>query len=401
MAFTNSGTDRSSVDERFGYVEKGSFRCAFGNEKPLLICFLTAAFAAYLGIGLGIMWPHYGTEAFLFYAILGALLFIVDIILFKVAYNIIMKGKEASYYADSVKFTVTCAGKKEIFYYEDVHFVRFETFSSFGIPRGYIVTVCTRQGDFRYSCLSRKRKVFGEPQDTPFFILKQNAEKDTTPERAVEYSQEDLERPVVPMVYSKVPENSVHRNIPDHRKPESNIKILKEDEFVTAKGAFRVPYEKEVMGYILLPVFFLAGIIVGMLFINMQNDIFEYAASLIWSLAIGAVWLLVIGTIFNIIASGRECSYISDGREFRVTDKGETRTIYLCDVERVEYLPLKLLWKQRGYLVKIITKYTVIEYKYLFPRRVKYFPPEKTPFRTIEEIIGTAEKYQPSYRRTE
>lgn len=404
MAFTSTGSDRSSVDDRFGYVEKGTFRHSYGNEKPLLIISAGLFFAAYLGIVFGIMFPNYGSSSLMFFTIIGVILFFVDIFIFATAYNIIMLGKEASYYADSVKFTVTVSGKRDIFYYEDVHFVRFEHFSAFGRPRGYHVTVITRAGEYRYSYLAPKHKKYGSPEDTPFFILKQKSEKDTTPEEnRLLYSDADLERPVVHMVYSKTAENSVHQNVPDHWKPENKVKILNsENEMIITKGVFRVPHENEVTRYALLAFMLVAGICLGLLlfFILKIGKISDYDTGPILYPITALAWIFLVGTLFNHTRDGKDISYEMDGKEFRLKGNGTTKTLYLCDVEDVEYLPLMLLCNQRGYRVKITTKYTTIEYKYLFPRNRKNVPTNHTPFFYIEEKIGKAKAEQPSYRRT-
>ena len=100
------------------------------------------------------------------------------------------------------------------------------------------------------------------------------------------------------------------------------------------------------------------------------------------------------------VLAGREISYKLNKKEFNITDKDSTRTIYICDVERIEYKDIMLLWKKRGYRVSIFTKYTEIQYDFLFPIRRKDLPVSSTPFYKIEELIGTAEQYQPSYRRS-
>lgn len=388
MAFTNTGSDRSSVDERFGYLEKGSFRLAFGNERPVLICALIAAFAIYLAIGLGIMYPHYQTTAFMFYTIVGAVLFLLDIAAFLTVYNVILKGKEASYSADSVKFTVKCGGKREIFYYEDVYFVRFEPYSLFGLTRGYLVTVCTKNGDYPFYYISPKKKRFGEPQETPFFILKQRSEGETSPvHEPVFDSQTDIERPVMPMVYSKLPENSVTTYVPESYKPQNNTiqTVSSEDELIISKGTFRIRYRNEFTFYIVIIVLTIAFTFVG---IVMGDFIFIVAP------------ILLGGGAFNMVLAGREISYKLNKKEFNITDKDSTRTIYICDVERIEYKDIMLLWKKRGYRVSIFTKYTEIQYDFLFPIRRKDLPVSSTPFYKIEELIGTVEQYQPSYRRS-
>ncbi len=404
MAFTNTGSDRSSVDDRFGYIEKGTFRHPYGNEKPILVIAAGLFLAAYLGIVFGIMYPQYGTSAFMFYAILSVVLFFAEIFIFATIFNIILLGKQCSYYADSVKFTVTVSGKRDIFYYEDVHFVRFEPFSTLGRPRGHRITIVTRSGEYKYSYLAPKNKKFGFPEDTPFFILKRNAEKDTTPEEnRLLYSDADLERPVVNMVYSKVAENSVHKKIPEHLKPENNVKILNsEDEILITKGVFRVPHEKESIRYALLALMLVAGICLGLfLFFTLRiGAIFGYDIGPELYILTTIIWILLAGTLFNHTRDGRDISYEMDGKEFRITDNGITKAIYLCDVEDVVYMPLHFLWKQRGYKVQIITKYTIIEYKYLFPRNRKNVPTNHTPFFYIEEKIGKAKAEQPSYRRT-
>ncbi|MBQ9948507.1 MAG: hypothetical protein IJO91_08970 [Oscillospiraceae bacterium] len=410
MALSSSNYGQHAVDERFGYMEKGSFRAAFGNEKFILYVALAVAVAAYFVIGFTVYVPNFFDTGRLFYTIVTLLLIAVDIAVFATVYNIVMAGKEGSYYADSIKFTVTLNGKRDIFYYEDVMYVDYQTFSTFRRPRGYAVNIVTRSGEFRYHYLAPKHKKYGNFEDTPFYILKKHAEQDTTPEHT-EYAvpediPADLDRPVIRPVYSRLPENSVQTYVPEHWKPEDKIKTVdSEDDMVIAKGTFRVPFKGEAViftvGTIIFALIFstCAGFILNGL---ATASIMAFTSEIFDILVIVAILsIFAYGTFINIINHGRDVDYISTKKEFTITDKDDKRVIYLCDAERVEYLPLKSFGRQRGWKVKIHTKYTVIEYSYLFSKVRKFIPEKDTPFRVIEELIGTVQKEQPVYRRTE
>ena len=405
MAFTNTAADRSGVDDRFGYVEKGTFRNAYGNEMFVLVTAAISTFILYVMIGLAIYIPmmEYGV---LFAALVCLIPLALLIFTFACVYSFVTKGKEGQYYADSVKFVVTCAGKKEIFYYEEVQHVGFELFSLLGNPRGYIVSIVTRKGTFSYKYISPKHKRYGNPEDTPFYILKRKSEWDTTPEKLqIKYSEQDLERPVAPMLYSNMDNVvSAHEPVPEEYAPKRDYvsSPVAEEDFTVKKGSFRTPYSKELYAYIVIILVFVIGIIIG---VSITMTMYAGLTGKLGNVTITAifcvVWFLIVGTVFNIVSGGKDVKYESTIKEFRITDSDREQIIYMCDVERVEYLPMKTLWFDRGYKVKIITKYTTFEYGYLFLRNRKFMNTADTPFSYIEEQIGTREKYHPSFKRSE
>ena len=91
--------------------------------------------------------------------------------------------------------------------------------------------------------------------------------------------------------------------------------------------------------------------------------------------------------MFRLVMSGTDIRYKANGREFVMTNKkGETDTLYICDVENVTYRPLVMLGTKRGYIVTVQTKYRTITYKWLSYRAT--LPSYKdTPFYVINNLI--------------
>ncbi len=398
MAFTSSNTNQEHFDERFGYQEKGTFRHAYGNELPVIISAIILFIMGYFGIGLGILAPKFGTSALLFFAIISAVLFLLEIFLFITICNIVLRGKEGTFYADSIKFTVTLSGKREVFFYDSVAAVQFSPMSLFGKPRGYNVTVITREDSYNFKYLAPKNKRYGSPEDTPFYILKRMIDKDTSPEEyKALYSDADLERPVAAMNYSKAHTAEMSSAPEPVAKPTSQHieTTASEDNFVITKGFFRVPRRSElILLFVVIPAlsagFALLSLVIAKIWLGS------------WELLLIMLFATVVAmtTLFRHFCDGREISYEMTRLEFRTNDDGARDVIYLSDVESVEYLSYKSLIHPKAYRVKINTKYKVIEYIYLCPRR-QILSPKKTPFYDIEKIIGKAsEEETPIYKRS-
>ncbi|MGN1119672.1 MAG: hypothetical protein ACI4Q4_04895, partial [Oscillospiraceae bacterium] len=113
---------------------------------------------------------------------------------------------------------------------------------------------------------------------------------------------------------------------------------------------------------------------------------FIYASIVVLAAGVVTLWVLKEGETY---------SYKASTEEFRVYDrKGrEIACFYYCDVKSVSYHEMKyLFFFTRGYHVTIVTKYRTVEYKWIFPRNIKWCPPQKTPFNIIAERIPPENK---------
>lgn len=160
---------------------------------------------------------------------------------------------------------------------------------------------------------------------------------------------------------------------------------------LVAEGTYQTPIKYEVFASIgaFGVVFAIAGCItfcsLGPITDNPLTRICWFALMLILN-AVGDI------TALRFVLSGEKVNYRANGKEFRITQgkgkKQKTTSLYYCDITRVDYTPIKLLFIiDRGYNVKITTKYRTYMVKWLLPYRRKFMPPHKTPFNIIVERI--------------
>ena len=363
--------NKTDIEQRFGYKESGTFRCAYGNEKPLLVILAAVTAVIAVSVLLFIASLIEGESALLMYAML---LVIVESVIIFAAMSLakfILYGKECFYHADEQKLSVERAGKYDDFFYMNIMCVRYDPLVTLGRQRGFIVTITTRKSTVEYKYIFRRTDVVMSPEKTPFAILEERAGLKTyTAAKAP--SEEPVDAPQHTPSYSRSP---------DATAPE--IAPHTEEDEITAKGTFRVPHKYELTIFIVC------------LGLGAVVSVFSLIAAMkaIEALIAGAVFVLLDIAAFRVLHR-TELKYIADGREFRISDSiGIREVIYFCDVERVEYKPYKLLWMDRGFKVSVVTKYRTITYKYLFLINNRHQKPEDTPFHHIERMVSGANKH--------
>ena len=390
-------TSRTSVsadiEQRFGYKESGTFRCAYGNEKPLLIILAAVTVVLAAAVLWGISRLIESVTAVFFYAILLVIAETVVLFAASCLAKLILYGKECFYHADEGKLSIDSAGKFEDFFYTNVMCVRYDPLVTLGRQRGFIVSITTRKSTVTYKYIFGRTKVVMSPDKTPFAILEERAglrqlrEQQSNPMPARTAPQPiDVTVAEEPIAAPVAEEASAGGSNILGRAATADMKIShvsSEAQELTAKGTFRVPSRYEI------PLFFACLVLTVAAVADAVADIAraEGALSDLAPLAI-IIYLLGSVAVFRIFHR-TEYSYTADSREFIIKDKhGSETVIYFCDVERVEYAPYRFLWKQRGYIVSIVMKYTTVSYKYLFPYRGKRPEPEDTPFHHIERMVS-------------
>ena len=164
-----------------------------------------------------------------------------------------------------------------------------------------------------------------------------------------------------------------------------------EDRFgFKAKGTFRCAYKRELSLCVIALV--ITALLIALSSVVsrhiQENNWFPFAEIFMFALLGAASVMIGIG-LLRMVLIGRLLSYEADEKEFAITEKNGSKTvIYFCDVTGVDYKPVKLLWRVRGYKAQIHTKYRTIEYKYVFSRNKVVRSPEGSPFIIIEERAG-------------
>lgn len=198
MAFTSF----SPNDERFGFSTKGSFRCAYENQRLVIIGFFIALgiMAAGAVIILIAVWDmittppdiseYDGTRIGLFafntgiygsYVIAVAaivIIIILTLIAFAITLTVLHAGRIHEFKANEVYFEIIPPDPTiphTIIYYDDVIMVYAEERKFLFTEHGLDVTVRTKKGNlfFRY-VHTTESKMNGLP-DTPFNILMERA----------------------------------------------------------------------------------------------------------------------------------------------------------------------------------------------------------------------------------
>lgn len=167
--------------------------------------------------------------------------------------------------------------------------------------------------------------------------------------------------------------------------------IRADEKVLLAEGVFRTPYKREL----LLAVAAVVGVLLVVEVCVLLLTAITMQVSLVYAAKYGAFHYFITLAItiflgiamFRLVMSGTDIRYTANGREFVMTNKkGETETLYICDIENVTYRPLVMLGTKRGYIVTVQTKYRTIKYKWLSYRAT--LPSYKdTPFYVINNLI--------------
>lgn len=383
-AYTVESARSSKTDERFGYETRGSFRCAYDIERFLLIFTVAVYAVGMVGIATGMLalFSH-GPEEALMCALCILVLWIVWTAAGAVVFRLLMYGSEYHYNADDDKMTIRHGSNSMDIFYYNVISVRYEPLEFFRKQRGFIVTIVTRKSTNVFRLVYQRSDARMVTENTPFAILEERAglNKPSDPDLVVRYRQEhmtDRERELEAGMLER-PEVRSMEQVKANAEPNISY-VQSEEDFIIAKGRFYVPHKYELLIIVLLLalcILCMVGLVIAGALIGDPLIIVLFIVPLL-------VFLAVTKMVVR-----EEYTYIADGREFRITDKkGMTETIYFCDVESVEYKPLKLLWLQRGYKVDIITKYRTISYDCLFLLNKKHQSTHELPFALIEEKIA-------------
>ena len=386
-SYTVESARSSKSDERFGFESHGKFRCQYSMEKFYMIL-IVVLYLAGLGAIHGFMMSWMETESqALFIALADIVCWAVWTVICVIPFRLLMFGSEYEYSADGDKMTIYHGSNTMDIFYYNVMNVRYEPLEFFGRQRGFVVTIVTRKSTNVFRLIYRRFDAKMSPETTPFAILEERSglKKPSDPDLVVRYRREHmneqqlaeeegmLERPVLRN------EKQVAANI----TPDISY-VHSEEDFVIARGSFHVPHRYELLVAVLCGAAFLFTVAA----IAFISELIDYPALNLFSLLAVPIFI----GIWRMVRRS-EYKYVADGREFRITDsKGRTEVIYFCDVERVDYKPLKLLWMQRGYRVGIVTKYRTVTYDCLFLANRKYQDTGDLPFRVIEERAGKEDK---------
>lgn len=172
------------------------------------------------------------------------------------------------------------------------------------------------------------------------------------------------------------------------------------------RGTFRCSHALEPLFLILSAAFFVGGVVMAnsmawglfdsvtynydkedtVQIVNAFQNSSAFMAIIMVSIILVAGF--VAFTLLKMSISGRIYRYTADEKWFSVSGGGETESILYSDVNSVDYEPLRLFFRDRGYKVTIKTTYREYTYRYLFPKNAAKRTPETSPFFIIEVRAG-------------
>ncbi len=166
------------LDEEKKVRSRGSFKCAHPYERVFVFVFdiLCALNGLYWFFATRLHIPLEDADALEAKVQMFTLFFAVGFAVRTLGVAIATIGRECEYRAEQTEFVVEGpARRREIFYYNDVHEVRHEPLTLYGVKRGYLITVVTGVREIQYRYIYSDRKLMTDFEDTPFYFLAVNS----------------------------------------------------------------------------------------------------------------------------------------------------------------------------------------------------------------------------------
>ncbi len=184
----------SQVEDRFGFYEKGTFRCPRKNE-PLLLAIVAAIYAVYLCVvvinGVIVLTGDLSVPIYeydrtiddyvptlnLLCVIISVLILVIFTIIAVFAMIVITSGNTYTFFADETKMIITDPkGEKTELRYSDIISITYEKLTLFTRrQRGFDVYIETKYRTLNYQYIYSKNKLLQQEKDSPFFILEEHA----------------------------------------------------------------------------------------------------------------------------------------------------------------------------------------------------------------------------------
>lgn len=187
-------TGYSQVEDRYGFYEKGTFRCPKKNE-PLMLAIVATIYTAYLCIVVinavivltgDLSVPiyeydrtidDYAPTLNLISVIISVLILVILTVIAVFSVILITNGNTYTFFADETKMVITDPkGEKTELRYSDIISVTYEKLTLFiRRERGFDVYIETKYRTLNYQYIYSKNKLLQQEKDSPFFILEERA----------------------------------------------------------------------------------------------------------------------------------------------------------------------------------------------------------------------------------
>lgn len=436
---------------RFGFSMSGEYRTPYKGESvitALLVGLAAVAGAILFFVVRQIVQDDKEVQdkGSFFVAAAGGIALVIFIfilvMIFGVGIRNVKKGFKCQYSANDETFTTTIGGDLHVIKYADVTSMTFEPRTAFGKIRGYDITVKVKGVNEHYAVCSDG---YMSPQATPFYIIQERMDILNEPHSAA-YTNESRanSRAITRIEAERAQTGSL--NAMDKMAlllgETSNMPELSSDSSPSQQAAARVTqmmnsYGQAEMPAVGQPMPLSASVYLGedgrerpvtetqsqgTFYVKASLGVMIVLTLIMMSLsALVAIFLLTvifsfvqsgnidlgnIDTIITLVAAvliqpfviyktvmqthGKSYNYKADGRGFFVTsgrkDNDNTQLLYK-DVMSVDYTPLKVFGKMRGYKVDILMNYGIVHYDYIFPSYRHPVPRQYLPFEVIRSSI--------------
>lgn len=340
--------------------------------------------------------------------------------------NAVLRGNAAHYSCDDVKFCVSADGVTTTLYYAAIVDITFAERTFMRLKRGYDVTVFTDERSYRFTIVFNGFNNLPAPKDTPFepIIRRVNG---LGANSASSLPSSEAPRPAPDMSALKAPAphsapalstdempavggaslESVLSRLNDELNPPEKApappppipaprreRIEAEENPVLTTGSF---FCESHATWALRIIIAAAGVIGGIFVLQALGLIgsyskMDYAVALIALIVWAALWI----TLFRVGGTGRKYSYRLRKTEMLITAKNTEICLYTRDLVRIEHRPMKVLLKQYGWEITVITRYKEYKFRVLFPYGKKFYAYDKTALALLEEYCSepsAAEEY--------
>lgn len=391
-----------------GFEQSGIFYSAVKDENKKLGALIGGFFVGSLALCTVALLPLYiaNQTKVLIAVLLTFVIAAVGCFVFR-RMNAIIRGNAARYSCDDIKFCVTADGVTTTLYYTAIEDITFAERTFMRLKRGYDVTVFTDERSYRFTIVFNGFNNLPAPKDTPFApiirwvnglntgnantLFAQDMSAPCAPAFRSAHALSDGEMPTVgggslDGALSRLndelspPEEAPAPPPPPLPAPE---RIEAGENPVLTTGTF---FCESPATWALRIIAVAAGVVGGIFVLQALGLIgsyskMDYAVALIALIIWAALWI----TLFRFGSAGKKYSYRLRKTEMTVTAKNNEICLYTRDLVRVEHRPMKILWKQYGWEITVVTRYKRYKFRVLFPYGRKIYPYEKTALAQLEE----------------
>lgn len=393
-----------------GFEQSGIFYSAVKDENKKLGALIGGFFVGSLALCTVALLPLYiaNQTKVLIAVLLTFVIAAVGCFVFR-KMNAIIRGNAAHYSCDDIKFCVSADGVTTTLYYTAIEDITFAERTFMKLKRGYDVTVFTDERSYRFTIVFNGFNNLPAPKDTPFAPIIRWVNGLNTGNANTLFAQ-DMSAPCAPAFRSahalsdgEMPtvgggslDGALSRLNDELSPPEeapapppapmpARERVEAEENPVLTTGTF---FCESPVTWALRIIAVAASVIGGLFVVRglalIGTGLFTRLDQIVELIAL-IIWVVLWITLFRFGSAGKRYSYRLRKTEMLITAKNNEICLYTRDLVRVEHRPMKILWKQYGWEITVVTRYKRYKFRVLFPYKRKIYPYEKTALAQLEE----------------